>query len=334
MLDQIVGIAVTEDVDAVVLAGDNFDSIKPSAEAVERLQAMVASLKAAGIRVIGIAGNHDAVENEWLLVCGIESCAGTVVEIEGVRIYGKHYRRPTVFMEELEADADTVKCDIYVMHQAVKELCGFGGEDLSAERIAPFMSKMGVKYVAMGDIHQYAAGLYGGVWFSYPGSPERCSADDLGLKSVNLISVGADAKVTLGTVAVTPRQFIRINIDTEDTLDTLTAELGAAANARPVVLLTYAPEHKALAQRAEGLLRSMDAIYRMYPLTTALTTEAIELAVNDFTRTNTIDLLRKAVLDYFEATTDEFQLIFQMLAVPETDKLVREYIAKVKQPCA
>ena len=58
-------------VDAVVSAGDAFQSIHPPAASVYFLYYMIQELRSAGIPVYGIDGNHDLTESAWMKVCGM-----------------------------------------------------------------------------------------------------------------------------------------------------------------------------------------------------------------------------------------------------------------------
>ena len=77
VLAEICEIAETEQVDAVVVAGDLFDNFNPSSEATELLYTTLHRLSANGSRaVIAIAGNHDSPEriqvpDALARVCGI-----------------------------------------------------------------------------------------------------------------------------------------------------------------------------------------------------------------------------------------------------------------------
>ena len=59
VLAEIIGVALAEQVDAVLVAGDLYDSAAPSAEAQRLVNAALLKLASAGIEVIVIAGNHD-----------------------------------------------------------------------------------------------------------------------------------------------------------------------------------------------------------------------------------------------------------------------------------
>jgi len=61
VLDEICGIADKEDVDAVIVAGDLFDSVNPPIEAIELFYRALKRLSCDGSRlVVAIAGNHDS----------------------------------------------------------------------------------------------------------------------------------------------------------------------------------------------------------------------------------------------------------------------------------
>lgn len=61
-LEQIVGIAMRERPDAVILAGDIYDKSMPAAEAVTVLDDFLVKLAATGTRIYVISGNHDSSE--------------------------------------------------------------------------------------------------------------------------------------------------------------------------------------------------------------------------------------------------------------------------------
>lgn len=62
VLEQLLDRAVSEQVDAIVLAGDIFDKASPSAEAVELLDWLLTAIEQRGLACIGVPGNHDSAE--------------------------------------------------------------------------------------------------------------------------------------------------------------------------------------------------------------------------------------------------------------------------------
>ena len=89
ILAQIVALAKGRHVDAILVAGDIYDKMSPSAEAVSMLDAFLTELAEAGIHVLGIPGNHDSAERiayvQGLLssrgVCFPPTFAGSVTNV-------------------------------------------------------------------------------------------------------------------------------------------------------------------------------------------------------------------------------------------------------------
>lgn len=93
ILQQITDIAVKENIDAVLIAGDVYDRAVPSTEAVSLLDDFLTGLQEKGIPVIMISGNHDSPERV--------SFADAILEKQGLYIAG-NYQEPlrTVVLED------------------------------------------------------------------------------------------------------------------------------------------------------------------------------------------------------------------------------------------
>ncbi len=110
VLDEICRIADAEAVDAVLVAGDLFDTLHPTAEATELLYTTLCRLSASGSRaVVAIAGNHDSPEridvpDSLARVCGILFVGFPNAEI-------KPYRTPAG-LEVLRTDRGFVELNI------------------------------------------------------------------------------------------------------------------------------------------------------------------------------------------------------------------------------
>ena len=81
-LAQIYEIALTEKVNAVVIAGDVYDRAVPSTEAVVLLDDFLTRLAEAGIPVVMISGNHDCGERV--------AFADRILERQGIHISGSY----------------------------------------------------------------------------------------------------------------------------------------------------------------------------------------------------------------------------------------------------
>ena len=62
ILSQLRDLAVEEQVDGVLLAGDLYDKLVPPAEAVSLLDEFLTDLSQRGIPVLAVTGNHDSPE--------------------------------------------------------------------------------------------------------------------------------------------------------------------------------------------------------------------------------------------------------------------------------
>lgn len=78
MLDQVVGLARSHKVNAVVLAGDLYDKSQPSAEAVALFDEFLTNLADAQIPCVAVAGNHDSAERV--------SYAGRLLARQGIHV--------------------------------------------------------------------------------------------------------------------------------------------------------------------------------------------------------------------------------------------------------
>lgn len=166
--------------DAVVIGGDLFDAPRPDAKSVAVAQQVVGDLKKAHIEVLGIDGNHDLANGEWLNVIGVYPLeTGIVEERFGIKIVGVHYRSGRDFIEAIQQMIDAgVKADILVAHFALAEMNGGGTADTGVQELCPMLEKLGVKCVLMGHVHIPDVRKWNGILFVNPGSTEMKSSNE------------------------------------------------------------------------------------------------------------------------------------------------------------
>lgn len=95
--EHVVGIAVEEGADAVLIAGDFFDSLSAQYENRRRVQASFEQLKRKGILAVAVAGNHDyqalpdfaRLHSDLLHVMPSDQWGS--IEVKGVRIMGRSF---------------------------------------------------------------------------------------------------------------------------------------------------------------------------------------------------------------------------------------------------
>lgn len=189
---------MSEKPDVVVIAGDIFDKPNPSPKAMDIYRKGIAILN--GIPVIAITGNHTMLMRDdhytvdnYFAESGIENyhlIDDDNIIIDGIDFHGLIYRsdsdldslfdaRESLFDQiptDIDApDYDFIHSRILIIHQAVKEFCGFTGAELSIEDLDPS------KYDAIicGHIHSPLFKIFSeAVTFIQPGSIERLNTTE------------------------------------------------------------------------------------------------------------------------------------------------------------
>lgn len=241
ILRQILAILDDERPDGVLIAGDVYDKSVPSVEAVGLLDGFLTELRARGVPVLLISGNHDSPERlafggRVMDSCGIHISPvydGALAPVTLQDAFGPvhvwllpfvkpaHVRRwfpdadiesYTDAMAEAVAhmDIDTAARNVLVTHQFVTGGTRSGSEELSVGGMdnvdsgvfAPF------DYVALGHLH--GAQHIGRETIRYAGSPLKYSFSEARQhKSVTVVTLGEKGDVQVRTVALTPLRELR-----------------------------------------------------------------------------------------------------------------------------
>lgn len=241
ILRQILAILDDEQPDGVLIAGDVYDKSVPSVEAVELLDGFLTELRARGVPVLLISGNHDSPERlafggRVMDSCGIHISPvydGALAPVTLQDAFGPvhvwllpfvkpaHVRRwfpdadiesYTDAMAEAVAhmDIDTAARNVLVTHQFVtggtrsgsEELSVGGTDNVDSGIFAPF------DYVALGHLH--GAQHIGRETIRYAGSPLKYSFSEARQhKSVTVVTLGEKGDVQVRTVALTPLRELR-----------------------------------------------------------------------------------------------------------------------------
>lgn len=232
--------AKVEGVDAVIVAGDLFDNPKPTADNVLAVKTAVDIARCAGIKIIGVEGNHDQVyDNQWLKVCGIqaldctsETPADRWVRVKDQYVSGLPYTRP----EEIEAALDecvelcrrdNLRFDVFVMHAGLAEMGDAYAAETTVQTILPRLKEMGVRYVALGHIHVPVEQLHDGIWFVQPGSTEVCAVDEAKDKLAEIVTIEKGMELELTRHPLRTRPFVMRMVETDKEMDALLNELDA-----------------------------------------------------------------------------------------------------------
>lgn len=241
ILRQILAILDDEQPDGVLIAGDVYDKSVPSVEAVELLDGFLTELRARGVPVLLISGNHDSPERlafggRVMDSCGIhispvyDGALAPVTlhdEFGPVHVWLLPFVKPahvcrwfpdadiesyTDAVAEAVAhmDIDTAARNVLVTHQFVtggtrsgsEELSVGGTDNVDSGVFAPF------DYVALGHLH--GAQHIGRETIRYAGSPLKYSFSEARQhKSVTVVTLGEKGDVQVRTVALTPLRELR-----------------------------------------------------------------------------------------------------------------------------
>lgn len=241
ILRQILAILDNEQPDGVLIAGDVYDKSVPSVEAVGLLDGFLTELRARGVPVLLISGNHDSPERlafggRVMDSCGIHVSPvydGALAPVTLQDAFGPvhiwllpfvkpaHVRRwfPDADIESYtdamaeaiaHMDTDTAARNVLVTHQFVtggtrsgsEELSVGGTDNVDSGVFAPF------DYVALGHLH--GAQHIGRETIRYAGSPLKYSFSEARQhKSVTVVTLGEKGDVQVRTVALTPLRELR-----------------------------------------------------------------------------------------------------------------------------
>jgi DNA repair exonuclease SbcCD nuclease subunit len=192
--------------DAVIHAGDLFDSHHPSAAALGVALDALARLRTAGIPIILIAGNHEtpratAAEHIFSVlerfgegVHAVHGAPRTVRIGDGLAIHGIPYDNDLARMTEAIRAARPepgAAASVLVAHVGLTGLGGVVGPEaslaISGEALA---GSHGFDYVALGHLHKFSAVADNA---AYSGSTERLSwADDAPVKGLVEVDLARD----------------------------------------------------------------------------------------------------------------------------------------------
>jgi DNA repair exonuclease SbcCD nuclease subunit len=249
-------IALDKEVDFIIHSGDLFDSARPSNRALRIVEESMVELQKNHIPLFAIAGDHDRPKIRdnpshilydlfGMRILGLENFESDIFKKgdEAVFIGGvsnmKSFRRDQLANEynKASSEAKNHKISVFISHQAISPI--FLPENSEArEEDLP----VNYNYLAFGHIHQYIKKKIGRSLFSYAGSTEVKSTNEIrGLtrqgKGVNIVETDGD-ETTLERISLT---MVRPQIEINGTIDDCLMELDKLVNntyeKKPVVSL-------------------------------------------------------------------------------------------------
>ena len=242
-LSNVVELALEEEADMVVVAGDLYDGDLRDANTALFLCAELGRLRRAGIEVVIAYGNHDAesvVTRRLPLPNGVTVLptrrAGTVSFAQlGIAVHGQGYGRRDI-AKDLSA-AYPVPVDgllnIGVLHTAAT---GRDGHAPYAPCSVETLAARGYDYWALGHVHEFEI-LSRDPWIVFSGCPQGRGMRECGAKGVVLIETDGDRIVSVDSRAVDVVRWARVDVDVAGAAERDEA-LGRVRNALAATLAT------------------------------------------------------------------------------------------------
>ncbi len=252
-LERIVDLAISERVDAVIVAGDLYDGSQTSMATALFLMRQMRRLEAAGIGVFLIRGNHDAqsqITRELTFPPNVHVFdgrgkpvkAGALESGREIHVHGVSFAQPHAPASLLPTFRAPVPdaVNIGLMHTS---LAGASRHDPYAPVGIADLSAHGFDYWALGHIHQRRVHLEK-PWIVMPGNPQGRDINEGGPKGVTLATIAEDGTITCEEHRVAVAVFERLSVDLTgidewpsmlDRVETVLGEARAAAEGAHVV---------------------------------------------------------------------------------------------------
>lgn len=219
-LTRIVDLCITEQVDALLIAGDLWDGRYSTTRTPRFLKVELNRLDEAQIRCFIIRGNHDA---ESKLNNELDAPANTMVFSERLKTQAFRAGDMDIAVHGLSMPTPQVKdsllpkypppvpgaFNIGMMHTS---LDGSSRHDPYAPCALSDLDAFGYGYWALGHIHKRAE-YHGAATVVMPGIPQGRDIGEAGETSVSLVSVSEDGKVRVETRSVAAARFDRLPVD-------------------------------------------------------------------------------------------------------------------------
>ncbi|HEV2358765.1 MAG TPA: DNA repair exonuclease [bacterium] len=221
---RVIDLALAERVDAMLIAGDLFDSVAASRVHAAFAADQLARLGQAGIPVCAIAGNHDPLG---------EGSAGVWAELErrcpGLTVFGQQLGGRVIADRDLtivgrsaprRLSADSPLAGLPVRRETRYQVAVAHGSverpDFEARFTMITPREIGasqVDYLALGDWHSAQDVSAGGVTAYYSGAPELIDADEAQAGHVLLVTIPAPGRAEVEPRRVGRRRSGRLAVD-------------------------------------------------------------------------------------------------------------------------
>ena len=241
ILSKIINIIKEEQVEAVLLAGDIYDKVIPSAEAVQLLNDFLINLSEYQIPIFIISGNHDSPERLAFGATFLKNSNIYISEVYGgliepitleddygeIQVYLMPFLKPAMvrhalnrediktYQEAVQAAIDQLQLDktkrnVALSHQFVIGATRSDSEEISVGGLDQIAHSVfdGFDYIALGHIHgpQYI----GKETIRYCGTPLKYSFSEAShIKSLTIVDIKEKGTVAVRAIPLKPLRDMR-----------------------------------------------------------------------------------------------------------------------------
>jgi exonuclease SbcD len=251
--EKIIGLCIRERVDALLVAGDIFDSADRSLRAQLRFVDGLARLESAGIRSFICHGNHDPL-NGWearlALPSGCHRFAGEVAgavvfseEPERAVVYGISYPQREV-RENLVSRFTNIQPGGFTIGLLHANVDSNPDHDSYSPCTMDDLMRPPIDYWALGHVHSRQVLRQHHPAIVYPGNPQGRHPNETGARGVYLVDVSDSGEIALRFEAVDIVRWELLEVDIrnleteQELLDAIGQKVAACSEAtegRPVV---------------------------------------------------------------------------------------------------
>jgi DNA repair protein SbcD/Mre11 len=225
---NIVETCLTEQVDALILAGDIYDGDQTSMKTAKFFAIQMNRLRQAGIEVYIVRGNHDAetkISNQLTLPDNVKLFSGRggsfIVPASGgspeVAIHGISFaepKAPTSLLPKFKARVEGA-INIGVLHTS---MTGADGHNTYAPCTLADLQGLGYRYWALGHIHKRNV-FEGACTIVMPGNTQGRDINEAGPKTATLVTVHDDGRIELEERLTGVAEFARIRVNVDGCAD-------------------------------------------------------------------------------------------------------------------
>jgi DNA repair exonuclease SbcCD nuclease subunit len=248
---NLVTLCLEERAALLVISGDLFDGDWRDISTGLFFAAQLSKLCEAGVKVVWIRGNHDAVSqirrSVRLPAAVIELAADRaetrVFEELGVAVHGRSFARRDVTEDLAAGYPERVggALNVGLLHTALE---GRSGHDRYAPCRVETLLNRGYEYWALGHVHQREV-VHAEPYVVFSGNLQGRHARELGEKGVTLVSFEGDRVVSVEARALDVVRWAELRLDVspahtfDDVLGSAQRELGRASEAAQGRLLAF-----------------------------------------------------------------------------------------------